>query len=85
MFDDLMAMGRVADPQVSPDGKWVAYVVTRYDKEKNGGNSDIWIVPSTGGEPRQLTRDEKRDNQPRWSHDGKKIAFISDREGAPQV
>ena len=85
MFDDLMAMGRVADPQVSPDGKWVAYVVTRYDKEKNGGNSDIWIVPSTGGEPRQLTRDEKRDNQPRWSHDGKKIAFISDREGGPQI
>ena len=84
-FDDLMAMGRVADHQISPDGRWVAYVVTRYDKEKNSGNSDIWIVPSTGGEPRQLTHGEKRDNQPRWSRDGKKIAFISSRQEGPQV
>jgi dipeptidyl aminopeptidase/acylaminoacyl peptidase len=84
-FDDLMALGRVSDPQISPDGKSVAYVVTRYDKEKNTGNSDIWMVPSAGGEPRQLTRDEKRDNNPRWSPDGKKIAFISGREGGAQV
>jgi dipeptidyl aminopeptidase/acylaminoacyl peptidase len=84
-FDDLMALGRVSDPQISPDGKSVAYVITRYDKEKNTGNSDIWIVPSAGGEPRQLTHDEKRDNNPRWSHDGKKIAFISSRDGGAQV
>ena len=39
-FDDLVALGRVADPQVSPDGAWVAYTVTRYSKEKNSGDSD---------------------------------------------
>jgi len=84
-FDDLMAMGRVGDPQISPDGQWVAYTVTRYDKAKNAGDSDIWLVPMAGGPARQLTRSEKRDNSARWSPDGKKIAFISNRDGTPQI
>jgi dipeptidyl aminopeptidase/acylaminoacyl peptidase len=84
-FDDLMAMGRVSDPQISPDGQWVAYTVTRYDKAKNTGNSDIWLVPLAGGIPRQLTQSEKRDNNARWSPDSKKLAFISAREGGPQI
>lgn len=48
-FDDLIGFARVADPQISPDGRWVAYSVTRYSKERNAGNSDIWIVPLAGG------------------------------------
>ncbi|MBI4472855.1 MAG: S9 family peptidase, partial [Acidobacteria bacterium] len=84
-FDDLIGFGRVADPQPSPDGQWIAYSVTRYDKAKNAGNSDIWIIPTAGGEARQLTQSEKRDNNPRWSPDGKNIAFISSRDGLPQI
>src|SRR6266540_3523871 len=84
-FDDLIGFARLADPQISPDGRWVAYSATRYSKERNAGNSDIWIVPLAGGNPRQLTQSEKRDNTPRWSSDGRRIAFISARDGAPQI
>ena len=84
-FDDLIGLGRVSDPQVSPDGKWVAYTITRYSKDKNAGNSDIWIVPAAGGKARQLTQSDKRDNNPRWSPDGKRLALISSRDGAPQI
>lgn len=84
-FDDMLSWGRVTDPQISPDGKWVAYTVTYYSKETNKGNSDIWLVSINGGEPRQLTNSPKADNSPRWLPDGKSIAFISARDGDPQI
>jgi Tol biopolymer transport system component len=84
-FDDLIAFGRVGDPQISPDGKWLAYSITRIDVSKNAGNSDIWLIPMGGGTPKQLTQSEKRDNNPRWSPDSRKIAFISSRDGSPQI
>ena len=84
-FDDMLSWGRVADPQISPDGKWIAYTVTYYSKETNKGNSDIWVIPVNGGEARQLTNSPKADNSPRWMPDGKSIAFISSRDGDPQV
>lgn len=84
-FDDLMKMERVADPQISPDGKRVAYVVTVVDKQQNTKNSDIWLVPAAGGAARQVTRSPKSDERPRWSPDGKQIAFVSTRDGSSQV
>lgn len=83
--EDLYAIGRVADPQLSPDGNTLLYVVTYYDVEKNSSNSDIFSVDLLGKEPRQLTNSPKADNNPRWSPDGTTIAFISSREGGPQV
>jgi len=84
-FDDFIIVKRVSDPQLSPDGKQIAFVITVMEKEANRGNSDIWVVPSSGGEIRRLTSSPKADFNPRWSPDGKKIAFISARDGAPQV
>ncbi|MBU8922893.1 MAG: S9 family peptidase [Bacteroidales bacterium] len=82
---DIWKLKRVGDNQVSPDGKWIAYVVSVTDYEENSGNSDIWIISSEGGEPKRLTTSPKSDNHPRWSPCGTKIAFLSGREGSRQV
>src|SRR5574337_1121554 len=84
-FDDLMKIQRIADPQVSPDGKWIVYVVSTPDLDGNKMVSHIWRLPLAGGEPRQLTRGEASDSRPRWSPDSKSIAFISSRGGASQI
>jgi dipeptidyl aminopeptidase/acylaminoacyl peptidase len=81
----VMSMRVVTDPRISPDGKNVAFVVTQADMKTNFRNSDVWLVSADGGEPRQLTRSPKRDDQPRWSSDSRSLAFISDREGKAQV
>ncbi|MBE3126283.1 MAG: S9 family peptidase, partial [Acidobacteria bacterium] len=75
----------VTDLQLSPDGTSIAYVVTVMDKAANRGASDIWLVPARGGEPRRLTSSPAADMNPRWSPDGRTIAFISTRSGSPQV
>lgn len=84
-FEDMYALGRVADPQISPDGKTVLYVVTRFSIEQNNSNSDIWAVPFEGGEAKRLTDAAKADMHPRWSPDGSSIAFISTRENGGQI
>lgn len=84
-FNDLISIGRVSDPQISPDGKLVAFVITYYSTETNRGDSDIWVVPFSGGEPRKLTNSKGADFHPRFSPDGKRLAFISTRSGKPQV
>jgi dipeptidyl aminopeptidase/acylaminoacyl peptidase len=85
-FEDLQAIRRVGAPQVSPDGKWVAYDASTIDLAKNLRRSAIYLVPAGGGASRQLTDGAKQDEGPAWSPDGKWIAYTSNRESAaPQI
>src|SRR2546430_13794013 len=84
-IDDLMKIRNVLDPRISPDGSEVAYVVSVLDEEKGKYNSDLWLVTIKDKKTVQLTRHPGRDDTPRWSPDGKTIAFISDRSGKPQI
>ena len=82
----MMDLARLADPQLSPDGKWVAYQVTDVDFAAGTRDTDLWIVSSApGGTPRRLTEDPASDTRPRWSPDGRRIAFVSAREGGSQA
>jgi dipeptidyl aminopeptidase/acylaminoacyl peptidase len=82
---DMFAFKRVADPQISPDGKLVVYVITAVDLAANKSSSTLWISPSDKSEPRQLTTTTKKDSHPRWSPDGKQILFESSRSGEQQL
>jgi len=83
-FDDLVKLHRIAAPEVSPDGKWVAYGISTPDMEANRGVSNIWLVSTSGGDAIQLTQSGK-DSAPSWSPDGKTLAFLSGRDGTSQV
>ncbi|MGD0037286.1 MAG: S9 family peptidase [Bacteroidota bacterium] len=84
-FDDLISFGRVSDPQISPDGKTVAFVVTWQSKEENKSTSNIYLISINGGDVLQLTNAKGGNNSPRWMPDGKTIAFISTRDGESQI
>jgi len=83
-FDDLIAMHRVAEAEPSPDGKWVAYIVATPDMDANRNATNLWMAPLAGGDAIQLTRTGK-DSSPKWSPDGRSIAFLSARSGDSQV
>ncbi len=83
-FHDLISMHRLGDPQISPDGKWIAYGVATPDFDANHLVRNLWIVAATGGEARQLTQGGS-DERARWSPDGKRVLFLSSRDGTAQV
>src|SRR5689334_13808397 len=75
--DDYFAFEFVSDPNISPDGKVVAYVVTKVDKAQNRRMSAIWMVPLDGSRPPwQFTTAPQNSTSPRWSPDGKTLAFL---------
>ncbi|HXX45330.1 MAG TPA: S9 family peptidase [Candidatus Acidoferrales bacterium] len=83
-FKDLISMHRVSGPQISPDGKWVAYDVATPDYSANRLTHDVWIVAISGGDARQLTHDGAFE-RPRWSSDGRRLAILSTHDGVAQV
>ncbi len=83
-FEDMMALKRVGEPEVSPDGKWVIFSVVNVDLAANTKIPHIWIVPVAGGQEREIISDQDA-NRPRWAPDGKHFAFISTKEGGSQV
>ncbi|MFN8005976.1 MAG: S9 family peptidase [Terriglobia bacterium] len=84
-FRELVQIQRVSDPQLSPDGRWVAFTVTTPDLERNTVNSDIWLVSASGGEPRPLTRGPGKNDRARWSPESRRLVFVSNRSGTAQL
>jgi dipeptidyl aminopeptidase/acylaminoacyl peptidase len=79
--DDITRIRWVSDPRIAPDGRRVAFVVTTLDTERDEALSSVWLVDTDGGEPRRFTTGPRRDSAPRWSPDGRWLAFLSEREG----
>ncbi len=87
-IDDLFRFKRLADPQISPDGKRVVYVQGVVDLENNRSTRNLWLAstdPAQAGKPKQLTATTKSDGHPRWSPDGTHILFESSRSGTSQL
>jgi dipeptidyl aminopeptidase/acylaminoacyl peptidase len=79
---DLFRIQWISDARLSPDGRLVAFTVTRLDEDVDDYRSAIWVVPADGATPpRRFTAGTSKDSAPRWSLDGTRLAFLSDREG----
>src|SRR5277367_5148995 len=81
----MMELKRISDPQLSPDGKWMAFTVQTVDVAANKKPAQIWIVSlsaASSDSPRQITHDGESNQRARWSPDSQRIAYISDRGGS---
>jgi len=79
--EDLWKLERPAQPTLSPDGALACVSATAYDMKENAARSSLWILSGFGGEPRRLTSAGEKDGEPRWSPDGRWIAFVAKRRG----
>ena len=83
--ETFMDMESVSNPAISPDGRHIVFTRSWVDKVKDERVSNLWIVDVDGTRVRELTTGTWRDSQPVWSPDGKRIAFLSDRDGTNQL
>ena len=78
-IDDILALDSVGNPQVSPDGEWVAYTVTSRDMEEDERRTRIWMISVDGGEPIPMTSPDYSANNVRWSPDNRYLSFSASR------
>ena len=78
---DIFRVRDVRDPQISPDGKWVAYTVTVADSARDKNDTDVWMASWDGKENIRITSTKDGESSPRWSPDGRYLSFISSRDG----
>ena len=83
--EDSLTVRNVESPQWSPDGKWIAFTLTEWNKASNQRDTHIYLVPSNGGQLVKLTNDKSDESIPQWSPDSTRIAFLSTRGGSRQV
>lgn len=84
-FDELAQVKRLGAFDLSPDGRWVVYAIGTPIVAENRTASALWLAPAAGGAPRPLTTGDKRDSDPAFSPDGRRVAFLSNRDGSSQV
>jgi len=85
-IDHYFELAGVSNPQISPEGDWIAYVVNRSDLEEDKSRSRVWVIPARGGDPVAMTAEGESSSHPRWSPDGKYLSFLSARnDGQTQV
>ncbi len=83
--EDLVQMERVSGLAVSPDGKWLAYELRRTEMARDRGHKDIWVLDTSSGRQRQLTRHSVASRSPSWHPEGNSLFFLSARSGSNQV
>lgn len=84
-IDDMFKIKRISQTTLSPDGQFVAFVLTTINYDENKGTSDIWIIDLKSGEKRNLTNTSYSENSPYWFPDSKHLAFVSMKTGTPQI
>ncbi len=84
-IDDMFKIKRISQTTLSPDGRYIAFILTTINYDENKGFNEIWIIDLKSGEKRNLTNTTYSENSPYWFPDSKHLAFVSMKTGTPQI